>query len=383
MKIRHVLLTNDFPPKRGGIQNYHYELWRRLDPDTFTVICPASGDAEKDREFDDKVGFRVVRLKGPLLPTRSLVSLVEEEVAKIGASLVVIEPAFLLGRVGWSLSVPYAVIVFGAEYVIPAAIPTLRTQLRRTIERSTLVIAGGGYPANEVIRSLAGRGLDLSRKVKTIRPGVDHDYFREPTEAERCEARKYFSVDMSRNVVVFVSRLVPRKGADTLIKAVALMEPEIRPLIMLGGTGRDEARLRSLARKLDVEVRFQGGLSKSELRRLYWCGDVFAMLTRSRWLGLEQEGFGIVFLEAAATGLAVLAGKSGGSYEAVLHGESGFLVDPPESASLLEEGLRRLLEDRTLRKTFGERGRRYVIECCDYDHLSTQLREALESAVLS
>lgn len=382
VKTRHILLTNDFPPKRGGIQNYHYELWSRLDPESFSVICPFSADRDRDRDFDEKAKFKVTRVKGPLLPTASLRQLVERETAEMDAAFVVIEPALPLGLIGGRLSLPYVVVAFGAEFVIPAGVPLLRNQLAKTIDGAALIVAGGGYPASEVISFMATFGKDVKDKVAVVRPGVDLSYFRPPDPAERADAREYFGIQSEEKVVVFVSRLVPRKGADTVLKAVSLIEAKERPRVFLGGAGREARRLQSLSRSHSVDATFLGGLSKGELRKLYWAGDVFAMATRSRWMGLEQEGFGIVFLEAAATGLPVVVGRSGGSYETLLTGRSGFLVDPPNSPALVKTAIESILGDEKLKRSFGSVGRAFVSERFDYDLLSEELKNALDSVLI-
>ncbi len=382
MKTRHILLTNDFPPKRGGIQNYHYELWRRLDPESFSVICPFSADRDRDREFDESAPFKVTRVRGPLLPTASLRQVVEDEIAEMDARFVVIEPAFPLGLIGGTLALPYVVVAFGAEFVIPAGVPLLRKQLAKTIDGATRVIAGGGYPASEIISFMATLGRGVQDKVTVVRPGVDLSYFRPPEPDERSGAREYFGIPPEQKVVVFVSRLVPRKGADTVIKAVSLIDAKDRPRVFLGGTGREDRRLKSLARGLSVDATFLGGVGKGELRKLYWAGDVFAMATRSRWMGLEQEGFGIVFLEAAATGLPVVVGKSGGSYETLLAGRSGFLIDPPNSPVLIKTAIESILGDDELKRSFGSVGRAYMTERFDYDFLAEELKKALDSVLI-
>lgn len=383
MKTRHILLTNDFPPKRGGIQNYHYELWRRLDPDTFSVVCPYGPNKDQDKKFDDKLPFKVTRVRGPLLPTNSLLRVVEREIEDLDASFVVIEPAFLLGRLGKFLSLPYVVVVFGAEFVVPARVPILRKELARTLEGATTVIAGGEYPALEVTKFMDALGKPVKEKISVIRPGVDHSYFRPPGRDERVESKEYFGILPDQKVVVFVSRLVPRKGADTVIKAVSMIDVKVRPRVLLGGTGREEKRLRRLAEDLAVDATFLGGLSKGELRKLYWSGDVFAMAARSRWMGLEQEGFGIVFLEGAASGLPVVAGKSGGSFETLLPGITGFLIDPPNSPVLVKKAIESILEDPKLQIALASAGRDFVVERFDYDVLVGELKKALQSVVIS
>ena len=147
-------------------------------------------------------------------------------------------------------------------------------------------------------------------------------------------------------VVVSVSRLVPRKGMDTLVRAAARMRTRVPDLVVaIAGSGRQEARLASLVEHTGAPVRMLGRVPDSLLPGLYGAGDVFAMPCRSRWGGLEQEGFGIVFVEAAAAGVPQVAGESGGAAEAVENGTTGLVVDRPEDEGRWADSLMGLLAD--------------------------------------
>ena len=131
-----------------------------------------------------------------------------------------------------------------------------------------------------------------------------------------------------------LSRLVPRKGMDTLIRASAVLAPSRPDLVVaIGGGGRDAERLQRLIATTDAPARLLGRVSHDDLPELYGCADVYAMLCRNRWAGLEQEGFGIVFLEAAAAGVPQVAGSSGGAAEAVVHGSTGLVVSDPRDVN--------------------------------------------------
>ncbi len=199
--------------------------------------------------------------------------------------------------------------------------------------------------------------------------------------SERDAAREQFGVEPGSELVVCVSRLVPRKGMDTLIRAsaeVAHHHPDVR--VVIAGGGRDERRLRRLIHRTSAPVDLLGRVTDDELPALYGCGDVFAMLCRNRWAGLEQEGFGIVFLEAAACGVAQLAGRSGGSHEAVDHGMTGLIVDDPQSVSAAAGALSWLLDDRRMREAMGQASRARVVAEFTYDTLAHQLQRAIEEA---
>jgi phosphatidylinositol alpha-1,6-mannosyltransferase len=181
-------------------------------------------------------------------------------------------------------------------------------------------------------------------------------------------------------LVLAVSRLVPRKGIDVLIRAMARLVPA-RPdaVLAVAGAGRDRQRLERLAAGSGVAVRFLGEVSDEQLPALVGCADIFAIPCRSRWGGLEQEGFGIVFLEAAACGVPQVAGASGGSAEAVADGETGLVVERPDDPLSVEAALARLLDDPDLRRRMGSEARRRAEDRFDYDRLAGVLDQALSA----
>ena len=178
-----------------------------------------------------------------------------------------------------------------------------------------------------------------------------------------------------------MSRLVPRKGLDRLIEASAGLagsHPDLE--VLLAGTGRDRGRLQRLVDDRGAPVRFLDRVPDAELPALYGLADIFAMVCRVRWAGLEQEGFGIVFLEAAAAGVPQVAGRSGGSDEAVVDQETGFVVDDPTSTDQVRSALQRLLGDPDLRAAMGLAARRRAVEAYGYDQLAERLQRCLELA---
>ena len=159
-----------------------------------------------------------------------------------------------------------------------------------------------------------------------------------------------------------LSRLVPRKGMDVLIRAISVLSQDRPDLVCaIGGAGRDRSRLEGIAKQTGAPVRFLGRVADEDLPALYGAADVYAMCCRNRWLGLEQEGFGIVFLEAAACGVPQLAGRSGGADEAVVDGATGAVVGHPEDPAVVAAALAPLLDDPALRSRLGASGPR---GCC-------------------
>ena len=369
--MRHLLVTNDFPPKLGGIQSYLWELWRRLPPEDVTVLTTPHPGAET---WDRLQPYRIVRTRQPvLLPEPVLLHQIRALASETGAQLVVVDPALPLGALAPSLGLPYAIVVHGAEITVPGRLPLSRQAMGRVLRGAELVIAAGRYPLAEAERA-AGRSLPSV----VVPPGVDTARFVPLDATARDEARARFGIERDAGLVVSVSRLVPRKGMDTLIAAVARLgtDPRVGPVTLaIGGDGRDRARLERLA---GPSVRFLGRVPDDDLPALYGMADVFAMLCRDRWHGLEQEGFGIVFLEAAATGVPSVAGRSGGSHEAVEDGVTGRVVDGVDEAV---GALAAVLSDDGLRSGLGRAARERAEREFSYDVLAGRLAAALESSV--
>jgi phosphatidylinositol alpha-1,6-mannosyltransferase len=367
----HLLVTNDFPPKVGGIQTYLWELWRRLPPDEVVVLTTPHPDAAA---FDAAQPFRVVRTtERVLLPTPSLAARIDALAAESGAAFVVVDPALPVGLVGPRLRARYGVVVHGSELL--GRLPVGGSMMGRVVAGAVGVVAAGGYPASEA-RRVAGR---RTPPVEVIPPGVDTDRFR-PLDAEaRRRARARFGLDEEAPLVVGVSRLVPRKGFDVLIDAAARLRARHPALqVAIGGGGRDADRLQKRAVDRWAPVRLLGRVSDDDLADLYGCADVFAMCCRTRWLGLEPEGFGIVFLEAAACGVPQVAGASGGAADAVVDGETGIVVDDPRDPAAVAAAIDRLLEDDGLRRRMGERARARSVDELTYDHLADRLATTLD-----
>lgn len=370
--MKHLLATNDFPPKIGGIQSLLWEWWRRLPPERFAVLTsPYTGAAA----FDAEQPFRVERTREPvLLPHPWMVRQIDRLAAEIDADLVVLDPAIPLGLVGPSLALPYDVVLHGAEVTVPGRVPGTRQALGRVLRHARHVISAGEYAAREAERAA---GCELP--VTVVPPGVDTERFRPLTAAQRDQARRDLDLPVDAELVVGISRLVPRKGFDVAIEAVAKLAPTRPDLVLaISGSGRDEGRLKKLAAELKAPVRFLGRVPNDDLPRLYGCADVFTMPCRNRWGGLEQEGFGIVFVEAAACGVPQLAGRSGGADEAVAHGETGLVVRRPDDPAAVAEAIESLLQDPTRRARMGEASRRRAVEEFSYDVLARRLGEVLE-----
>ncbi len=351
----HLLVTNDFPPKIGGIQSYLWELWQRLPPSDVTVLTSPHPDA---RSFDEAQPFTIYRTREPvLLPSPLLARRVRRLAAASGARAVILDPALPLGLIGPHLDLPYAVILHGAEVTIPGRLPGTRALLAGVLETADLLIAAGGYPEAEAHRAA---GLRTLPPTVQIPPGVDTARFVPLAPIERASTRARLGLPVKGPLVLSVSRLVPRKGMDTLIAAAARLagggrHPQLT--VAIAGSGRDRARLEILVHRTGAPVRLLGRVPARDLPALYAAADVFALCCRSRWGGLEQEGFGMVFLEAAAAGVPAVAGQSGGAAEAVVDGETGIVVADPTDVGAVAGAIDRLLSDPGLASRQGQAAR--------------------------
>jgi phosphatidylinositol alpha-1,6-mannosyltransferase len=353
--VRVLLVTNDYPPKPGGIQQYLGNLVAAY-PDPIRVLAPADEGADPE----------VVRgHRAFMWPTRRVRIWVENQIADFRPDVVLFgapHPLTFLGPgLRRSTGVPYAVLCHGAEVTIPAAFPVTRQLLRRPLREADARFAVSRYTAGKVER-LTGR------RVHYIGAGVDVEAFR-PAPTPPTDP-----------VIGCVSRFVPRKGQRRVLEAVArLRRSGTDAEVLLVGSGRQEQRLRAAAERLGIPVRFEVGVPWSELPGLYREMTLFAMPCRSRWFGLEVEGLGLVFLEAGATGLPVLAGDSGGSLETVVPGVTGFIVRRDRD---LDEGISLLLADPVAAGSLGSAGRRRVLEEFTWEAVVTRLREGLDEVLV-
>ena len=369
--MRHLLVTNDYPPKVGGIQSYLWEIYRRLPQDKVVVYTTPHPDSES---FDQKQTHKIIRSKQRvLLPTRQVANQIRSLAEVENIDFIMYDPAVPIGILGPKIGIPYGVILHGAEVTIPGRVPIARSLIANVLQHAKLVVTAGDYSTKEAIRA-AKQNLPVC----VIPPGVDIDRFKPLDKQARSTIRERFNFKDDDEVILTLSRLVPRKGMDVLISATSeLMKTRPRVHLLIAGTGRDLRRLKALAQSTNAPVTFLGFVSDNEVAELYGIADVFGMICRVRWGGLEQEGFGIVFLEAAACGVPQIAGRSGGADEAVLEGETGFVVDNPTDSNAVKQALEKLLTDSETRQEMGRNSRARAEKEFSYDYLAIKYWEAL------
>ncbi len=399
---RTLIVTNDFPPRRGGIQSFVHELALRLDPGQLTVYAPKwDGDAA----FDAVQPFEVVRhptslmIGGPGVRRRAaeLVRSRHAEVVIFGASA----PLGLITPVLRKAGAQRAIAITHGHEAGWAALPVARQALRQIGERTDVMTYLGEYFR---VRVAAALSPSAAARMARLHPGVDTGVFRPDPAAREMIRDRHALAD--RPVVVCVSRLVARKGQDTLVRAwPAVIEQVPDAALLIVGGGPYAKTLHELARRTGLtasigspgqgpgagrpagpaaaaarpSVYLTGPVPQEELPAHYAAGDVFSMPCRTRRGGLDVEGLGIVYLEASATGLPVVGGDSGGAPDAILEGETGYVVGGRDVAALSAR-LTALLKDPAGAKAMGEKGRAWVERDWNWDLIASRLRALIDAS---
>jgi phosphatidylinositol alpha-1,6-mannosyltransferase len=389
---RTLIVTNDFPPRRGGIQSFVHELALRLDPDRLTVYAPKW---EGDAPFDAAQPFEVVRhptslmIGGPSVRRRAadLARSTKAEVVIFGASA----PLGLITPVLRKAGVKKAIAITHGHEAGWAALPVARQLLRRIGDETDVMTYLGEYFRLRVAGALTPRA---AARMARLHPGVDAGAFRPDPDA-RQTIRDRYGLD-GRPVVVCVSRLVARKGQDTLLRAwPAVLGKFPDAALLIVGSGSYASALHTLSRRVGLatsvhsaaqvppssdhpSVYFTGPVPQAELPAHYAAGDIFSMPCRTRRGGLDVEGLGIVYLEASATGLPVVGGDSGGAPDAILEGETGYVVGGRD-VQALSDRLISLLEDPAGAKAMGEKGRAWVERDWNWDLTASRLRALIDA----
>lgn len=348
--MRHLFVTNDFSPKRGGIESYLTNLCKGFEPTDVVVVAP---EREGHEDADAALPYEVVRVAGTYLrATRKVQAAVIAAASDHRADVVHFLAALPLGRLGprvrAATGARYTVVAHGSgEILVPARLPLARRALRGVLTGADLVL-----PVSEFTREAVDRITKGAVRTFVLNPTVNLERF--SLEVSGAGVRSQHRLG-GRAVVLFVSRLVKRKGADILVRAMASLDG---PVAVVVGDGPERKTLERLVREVGVgdRVIFAGGVGDDELPRYYAAADFFCMPCTSRYGGLDTEGFGVVYLEAQASGLPCIAGRCGGSAEAVEHGVSGIVLDDPTPRSVAM-AVRRLLKDPALCVRLGAAGR--------------------------
>jgi phosphatidylinositol alpha-1,6-mannosyltransferase len=380
---RVLLVTNDFPPRRGGIQSYLENLVREL-VDTgrheLVVYAPKwKGDDDYDEEAERAdAPFEVVRHPTSLmLPVPSVAMRMRKLIATHGIDTVwfgAAAPLALLAPLARAAGASRVIASTHGHEVGWSMLPLARTALRRIGNDTDVVTFISHYT-----RSRFAAAFGPTAALERLAPGVDTDRF-EPNSVTRAEMRVRYGLG-DRPVVVCVSRLVPRKGQDMLIRALPAIRQRVSgAALVIVGSGPHRDDLDRLARGFGVaeHVVFTGAVPSAELPAHHAMADVFAMPCRTRGSGLDVEGFGIVYLEASATGVPVVAGNSGGAPESVVDGETGLVVDGWDVGAIAA-AVGDLLADPARAAAMGKAGREWAVEDWQWRTKAARLSELLTS----
>jgi len=373
---RTLVITNDYPPRPGGIQSFVHALVSRLPADSVVVYAPAWKGAAA---FDASLSFPVVRHPGSLmLPEPTVLKRSRQLLRAYDCTAVLFGAAAPLGLLGPSLrrsGVQRSVALTHGHEAGWASLPVARRVLRRIGEGVDVVTYLGDYTRTRIASALTPAA---AARMARLHPGVDDTMFRPGAGGDSVRSRLGLG---DRPVVVCVSRLVPRKGQDTLLCALPLIRQRVPDVVLLlvgGGPYREDLEKLASSLGLRSSVVFTGSVPWAELPSYFDAGDVFAMPCRTRRGGLDVEGLGIVFLEASATGLPVVAGDSGGAPDAVLEGETGYVV-PGRSVPDVAARVSELLYDREKARLMGEAGRAWVAREWHWDLVARRLGTLLSS----
>ena len=375
--VRTLLVTNDFPPRNGGIQHYLHALAARLPPGELAGYAPAWPGAAA---FDAALPFPVHRHPTSLMvPTPAVARRAAALAREHGAGTVWFGASAPLGVLG-----PWLRRRAGVERVVAsthghevgwAMLPGARPVLRRIGADADAVTTISRWTRGRVASAFgAGAALEV------LPSGIDTDAFR-PDPAARTELRRRYRLG-DAPVVTCVSRLVPRKGQDALIRVLMRVRARVPGArLLLVGDGPYRERLRRLAISCDVadHVVFTGAVPDAELAAHHAVGDAFAMPCRTRGGGLDVEGLGIALLEAAACGLPVVTGDSGGAPETVLDGRTGHVVGGRD-LDALTAAVTALLCDPDRARAMGDAGRRWMAESWTWPDRVARLRPLLGQA---
>ena len=363
---RTLVITNDFPPRPGGIQTFGYEIVRRFDPESVTVL---TSNWEGAAEFDAAQDFKIVRANTQtLVPSKSTLSMAREIVVAENITRVLFGAAAPLGLLAAplrKLGVTNIVGMTQGHETGWAMTPGTRQALRKIGNDTDYLTYISEYTHKKIAKALSP---SAAARMRRIVPGVDSTEFSPDNLSSGIQLRTELGW-IDRPVIVCVSRLMARKGQDELIRALPIIQQTApNASLIIVGDGPYRKDLERLVKKLELEkfVHLTGKVSQTELSKWYAAGDIFAMPCRTRMGGWDVEGLGIVFLEGSATGLPVIVGDSGGAVDAVIDGETGFLADGTNTAEIADR-IAYLFANPEVAKKMGEAGRNWVTQEWTWD----------------
>ncbi|MDA2977264.1 MAG: glycosyltransferase family 4 protein [Actinomycetota bacterium] len=374
------VITNDFPPRPGGIQTFIYGLVQGFDPDDVVVLTSKHTGWQ---EFDKQEKYPIFRHNTQmLLPTKAVgdqaITIIKEfncDRVLFGASA----PLGLLANRLKNHGIKKTVAITHGHEVGWAFTPGLKQTFQKIVkdvDKLTYLTKFTFEQISEAINS------DQLEKFEQLTPGIDINMFNpeNKTNGQSQKIRERFRLG-NKPVVVCVSRLMARKGQNTLIEVwpeVLKKVPDAHLLIVGGGSLKQSLHKKTFDNNVHTSVTITGAVDWKELPGFYAAGDVFAMPVRTRNLGFDVEGLGIVYLEASATGIPVIAGNSGGAPEAVIDGVTGFVLNP-NNQMILAEKIIELLLNKELSNRLGKQGQSWIEKQWQWPSRHLQLKNLLST----
>ncbi len=373
-----LCITNDFGPRAGGIETFVIGLIERLPHGSVIVYTSAQDNAhDYDRTWLEEYGVEVLRDKAKiLLPTPGVSFCVKSLIRDRSIKTVFFGAAAPLGILSKGLrraGVQHIVALTHGHEVWWSRIWPFTWAMRRISQQVDHLTYLGDFTQRAIAKAISPSAAQAMVK---IAPGIDTNHFA-PIDATHLRQQLGIS---EKKIIVSVGRLVHRKGQDTLIEAMPeIIESIPNAHIVMIGEGPYRAYLENRSKALGVaeKVTFIGRIQYADLPRYICTGDIFVMPSRSRLAGLEVEGLGIVYLEASACGLPVIAGNSGGAPDAVLEGKTGLVVDG-RSTHDVAQAVIELLRDKQRCQELGDNGRQWIIKEWRWDIWAARFAELLK-----
>jgi phosphatidylinositol alpha-1,6-mannosyltransferase len=373
-----LVITNDFGPRTGGIETFVMGLLERIVDHKVVVFTSQQGDtSEYDQQWFKKFGVQVIRDRSKiLLPSLRVAKRAKEiaqmhniEVVVFGAAapLALMAPKLRKAGVKKIIALTHGHEVWWAR-IFPFNLAMKR--IGNSVDHLTYL---GEFTRQAISRSLSQKSIDSMVK---IAPGIDTSHF--SPQADATQRRTELGLE-SKKIIISVGRLVHRKGQDKLIQAFPTIVREIpNAHLLIVGEGPYRAHLEKLVEKLSLKanVTFVGRIFYNNLPSYLSASDVFVMPSRSRFFGLEVEGLGIVYLEASACAIPVVAGVSGGAPDAVQEGITGLCVDGTNIGQIAEAVIH-ICSDSKRATKMGLAGRNWVIEQWQWEIWSKQFNSLL------
>lgn len=377
MPLTLLLVTVTWPPVKGGAENYLFEIYRRLPGVNLLVL---TSQQPGDSEFDIEQPWRTIRVPVEWFTAywngrrKRLTLLVElhRVIQNHKIDLVVTGFTFPDGLIAWLLkrvyNLPYITHFYGVDFLGHLSNPLWRKLIIQIFQDANCLIGCSSYSRDKVVEM----GIEPD-KTHVVLPGVDADRFHPVTQDEKWQIRQELGLPKDALILLTVSRLVARKGHDSVLMALPrILAQYPRLLYVIVGQGRQREVLQTIVeeRNLADNVVFVGEVADPELPRYYQAADLFVMPNRE--IKGDVEGFGIVFIEASASGIPAIGGESGGTKDAIEHSVSGLLLDPDDVEGI-SRSIIQLLSDLSLMSKLGIQGRKTVENKFSWERAASQV----------